>query len=549
MKTQISNLKRLDIVGNGECSSERDIFTASLKQWRRQLGYCSIAAAIPAFLATHVSEARSDEVKRTEESVAGRSARSLERVNRNISDPALLKRQSEFRLPHQTGSFGMLATFAGNDNCPGETIPGGKYTAAAPYVDSGDTTGANSTVSNLCGYYCYYNFGVAGPDHIYKFTLTSRGPNPLIQVSATSATYDPAIYLLDSQYGGACPGVSNVSAYNSYWWLYSPTPGPTETLSGDQVNSLPLNVPLYLFVDSVRNDASGSGPYTLRMQDVTIAPAASCPNSIDCPEFFVNQHYRDFLSRDPDVPGQHFWTSNITQCSDSSQRPAGQTEVDCVNQQQVTTSAAFFLSPEFQYTGYFVYRLYKGSLTKNGAGRVPTYQEFRNDIWWLSNDIVQNNQLSATKIEANKKRFAEEFIKRAEFRSLYDSLSNVEFVDRLFQTTGISVNAQEKQALVTGLNNQTETRASVLQKVVDGAVVIAEGNQQFTTRYGQAFYEKEFNAAFVLMEYFGYLQRDPDEAGYQHWLDKLSFYGNYSDAEMVKSFITSPEYRARFGQP
>lgn len=79
--------------------------------------------------------------------------------------------------------------------------------------------------------------------------------------------------------------------------------------------------------------------------------------------------------------------------------------------------------------------------------------------------------------------------------------------------------------------------------------MIAEGNQQFTTSYGQAFHQKEFNAAFVLMEYFGYLQRDPDAAGYQHWLDKLNFYGNYVDAEMVRSFILSPEYRARFGQP
>src|SRR3984893_16614672 len=99
-----------------------------------------------------------------------------------------------------------------------------------------------------------------------------------------------------------------------------------------------------------------------------------------------------------------------------------------------------------------------------------------------------------------------------------------------------------KQALVVGLNNQTETRASVLQKVVGGTVVIAEGNQQFSTSYGRAFYEKEFNPAFVLMEYFGYLQRDPDAAGYQNWLDKLNLYGNFNDAEMVKSFIVSPEY-------
>jgi hypothetical protein len=77
----------------------------------------------------------------------------------------------------------------------------------------------------------------------------------------------------------------------------------------------------------------------------------------------------------------------------------------------------------------------------------------------------------------------------------------------------------------------------------------SQGNQQFTTAYGQAFYQKEGNAAFVLMEYFGYLRCDPDAPGYQHWLDKLNLYGNYMDAEMVRSFILSPEYRARFGQP
>jgi hypothetical protein len=80
-------------------------------------------------------------------------------------------------------------------------------------------------------------------------------------------------------------------------------------------------------------------------------------------------------------------------------------------------------------------------------------------------------------------------------------------------------------------------------------VVISEGNQQFTTSYGQAFYNAEFNRAFVQMEYLGYLRRDPDQAGYTHWLDKLNLYGNFLDAEMVLSFILSPEYRGRFGQP
>jgi hypothetical protein len=68
-------------------------------------------------------------------------------------------------------------------------------------------------------------------------------------------------------------------------------------------------------------------------------------------------------------------------------------------------------------------------------------------------------------------------------------------------------------------------------------------------------HEKVKNAAFVLMEYFGYLQRNPNEgpntdfSGYSFWLTKLNNHGgNYVTAEMVKAFITSPEYRARFGQ-
>ena len=58
----------------------------------------------------------------------------------------------------------------------------------------------------------------------------------------------------------------------------------------------------------------------------------------------------------------------------------------------------------------------------------------------------------------------------------------------------------------------------------------------------------EFNRAFVAMEYFGYLRRDPDAPGYDFWLTKLNqFNGDYIKAEMVKAFISSDEYRKRFG--
>jgi len=89
-----------------------------------------------------------------------------------------------------------------------------------------------------------------------------------------------------------------------------------------------------------------------------------------------------------------------------------------------------------------------------------------------------------------------------------------------------------RDSLVAGLNGGTETRATVLRKVAES----------------EEFGLNEFNSAFVFMEYAGYLRRDPDIAGFNFWLNKLNaFNGNFVDAEMVKAFISSSEYRQRFG--
>jgi len=293
----------------------------------------------------------------------------------------------------------------------------------------------------------------------------------------------------------------------------------------------------------------------VKSQSFTVSSAVPPPNPIDNAREFVKQQYRDFLNREADQAGEDFWTNNITKCSDPAQRPPGQTEAQCTLRQRETTSGAFFLSPEFQYTGYYVYRMYKGAL-----GRQPKLSEFIPDAQFVGNGIIVGGQLSGAKINQNKADFAAQFVnctdatksRCAEFKAIYDGLNNTQYVDKLFQTTGITPTAPERAALIDGLNASpaTETRATVLQKVVDGINVISEGNQQFTTSYGQAFYNAEFNRAFVLLEYFGYMKRDPDDAGYAFWLGKLNqFSGNFVNAEMVLAFISSPEYRARFGQP
>src|SRR6202158_5043855 len=235
MKTKIENLKRPDILGSGDCSSDQEILAAVLKRWRQKLGYCSIFAAVPAILASHVTAARSDEVKKPEASVAGRTVRLRDRLSNSSSNPALLKGQREYRLPHQKGSFDMLDAFSGNDNCPGLAIPGGTYTAAAPFTGTGDTTGANDTVTNLPSYY-YYSYNAHGPDQIYTFTLTGLGPHPQIKVSTTSGTYSPLIYVLQGGPAGACPSGTGNTVSNELMisWAFGGT-------STTDISFLPLN--------------------------------------------------------------------------------------------------------------------------------------------------------------------------------------------------------------------------------------------------------------------------------------------------------------------
>jgi hypothetical protein len=534
MKAPIANSRRLDILGNNG-PSDREIFTATLKQWRQTMGYCSIFAAVPAILAAQVTAARSDEAKKPETSIAGRSARPLEQLNMSFSNPALLKRQSQFRLPHQKGIFDLLAPLGGTDDCPGRTIPGGTYTAVAPYADSGDTTGANDTVTRTYFVdYVYYNWDAFGPDHVYSFTLTGRGANPQIQVSTLSGTYKPLIYVLDSRFLERCPAGTGNHAHNELMIADSRwTNGSTATFSTGAMKFLPLNVPLYLFVDSQANDASGSGSYTIRMQDVTIA--SSSPNAIDGSEFFVRQHYLDFLNRQADSTGLGFWTNEITLCG---------TNQGCIEAKRINVSAAFFLSIEFQETGFLVYKTYKASYGNLPNAPVPIkLSEFLPDTQQIGNGVIVNQAGWEQLLENNKQTFFSQFVQRSRFTTAYPtSLTPDQFVDQLFVNAEVVPSATDRTAAINEFGSAMTTgdiaaRARALRRVAENSTLA----------------QQEFNRAFVVMQYFGYLRRNPNDApdanftGFNFWLNKLNqANGDYIAAEMVKAFIVSGEYRARF---
>jgi hypothetical protein len=257
-------------------------------------------------------------------------------------------------------------------------------------------------------------------------------------------------------------------------------------------------------------------------------------NLSDNSQFFVAQHYRDFLSREPDQAGLNFWTNEIESCG---------RDAACRDVKRNNVSAAFFLSIEFQETGYLVYRLYKAAYGNVAGTPVPVrFQQFFPDTQEIGRGVAVGVGNWAAQLEANKQAFALKFVQRPEFLARYPrTLSPAQFVDALNTNAGGVLDATERQSLVNELsaNNTDAGRASVLRKVAEDANLV----------------QQELNRAFVLMEYFGYMRRNPDDApdadfsGYNFWLGKLNeFNGNYIAAEMVKAFITSVEYRQRFGQ-
>jgi hypothetical protein len=252
-------------------------------------------------------------------------------------------------------------------------------------------------------------------------------------------------------------------------------------------------------------------------------------NPLDVPEYFVRQHYLDFLNREPDESGFNFWSNNILSCGG---------DASCIDVQRINTSAAFFLSIEFQQTGYEVYRLYKTAYGDLPGAPVPIrFNEFLPDTREIAQGVIVNQAGWEQTLENNKQAFANEFVSRSRFGSLYANMNNGQFVDALNQNAGSVLSQYERDELVTGLTSGMKTRAQVLRAVAEN------GQLQ----------QQEFNRAFVLMQYFGYLQRDPnsgpdtDFSGYNFWLNKLNtFNGNFQDAEMVKAFLVSGEYRGRF---
>ena len=252
-----------------------------------------------------------------------------------------------------------------------------------------------------------------------------------------------------------------------------------------------------------------------------LRPQVDLPVRIDYEPFFVRQQYRDFLGREPDAEGLAFWTHELEACMGDRL---------CREVKRVNVSAAFFLSIEFQETGYLAYRLHKASF-----GAPPAFAAFNEDARQIGRGVVVGREGWEQELESNKRAFVEAWVQRPDFLAEFPAgMTAEDYVSKLFTRAGAGLTITEYEAALGQYGaGGVPGRARSLRAVVESHTVALAHT----------------SPAFVLMQYFGYLRRDPDAEGFDFWLSKLNhFHGNFVEAEMVKAFLSSIEYRRRFGQ-
>ncbi len=243
----------------------------------------------------------------------------------------------------------------------------------------------------------------------------------------------------------------------------------------------------------------------IKVKPLRLRPGTNTRITIDDSDFFIQQHYIDFLGRMPEPAGFQGWMNVLNTCAPNNE--------SC---DRVEVSAGFFRSPEFQARGYRIYRFYSTAFK-----RIPLYAEFVPDRKRVS------GFQSDAQLEASLVAFINDFMARSEFRNKYDALTApADYVNMLVNTAGVTL--PNKQALIDGLTAGTMTRATVLR-------AIAESNEV---------YNKYYNEAFVIMQYHGYLHRDAD-ISYLNWIQTMNSNGG-DYRVMINGFVNSLEYRNRF---
>ena len=352
-----------------------------------------------------------------------------------------------------------------------------------------------------------------------SYNVNENAGSVLINVTRLGNTTEATSVDYESNDGTA----SDRSDYTGAFGMLSFAPGETNKsfsilVSDDAFVENPETIVLSLHDLTGNAILKGDGHVVVSILDNDTAPATS--NPLEDTQFFVRQHYHDFFNREPDAAGFAFWVNNIESCGP---------DAHCREVKKIDTSAAFFLSIEFQQTGYYVYRLYAGALTVP-----PDYLELMRDTQEISRDLIVGSAGWEAQLEANTQKFTEGFVSRPRFKSQYpEGMSAQTYVDRVYSHQYLTPPPAERADAIAAYGSGDEAgRARALRIVANNPT----------------FKQQVLNQSFVLMQYFGYLRRNPDYSGYNFWLNKLNqFNGDFRKAEMVRAFIVSGEYRQRFG--
>jgi hypothetical protein len=406
--------------------------------------------------------------------------------------------------------------------------------------------------------------GLAGDAFVFKLSDATTGPASQLVLTQTapSVQEDVTSLTLTVQRTGDTTGAVTVDYATANGTAsersdYTTAVGTLRFAAGETAKTIDILVNEDSFAEgnetftvSLSNPTGGAtlscltAVATVQITDDAVEPTT---NAIDDPAVFVGTHYHDFLNRQADPAGLNFWTSQITACG---------ADAGCIDRARANVSQAFFLSIEFQQTGYFVFRVYKGSFTDSAARPrgMPRYREFLRDTQEIGRGVVVGQGNWEQQLTTNKLEFLRRWVQRPEFLAEFPmGMTSDAFVNKLFANLGVTPSPTDIEIAHHSYSDTVEGRALTVRNVVELNSV----------------YNAQFNPAFVLSQYIGYLRRNPndppdtDYAGFDFWLTKLNSFSLPGEdvrneqtairrakrAEMVRAFILSLEYRGRFGQP
>ena len=212
----------------------------------------------------------------------------------------------------------------------------------------------------------------------------------------------------------------------------------TVLITEDAYAEGPENVALEL-----RNPAGGTSlgnPSIATLIIIDDETTNGIANPIDHNETFVAQHYHDFLNRQADPQGLAFWTEQLQLCG---------SDIVCLDDRRENVSAAFFLSVEFQSTGFLVVRLYKASFTDSVARprALPRYTEFLRDSQEVGRGVVVGQADWEQQLADNILNFARTWVQRADFVDRFpNTMPAAAYVDALFANSGVVPTTGERNA-------------------------------------------------------------------------------------------------------